>query len=230
LPSGVVIELGASEASRPLAKGGVPRAWLAEKVHDGRGNAMTYDYCFADDPTEGYTAEYALDTIRYTAFEGSPALPATRAVKLIYGTKPPADQRTLYSGGMALQSALRLDAVEMVGPGERLVRRYGFTYDLGPTSHRTLLTQVEECAGDGVCKPPTRFQYSRGELGFEKVKTPVPAPTSVLGSPMVLDVDGDGLDDLVSPDTDPALSTPEHPVTRWLVARNRRSSTECPVL
>jgi RHS repeat-associated protein len=228
LPSGLVIELGASEASRPLAKGGVPRAWLAEKVHDGRGNAMTYDYCFADDPTEGYTAEYALDTIRYTAFEGSPALPATRAVKLVYGTKPPADQRTLYSGGMALQSALRLDAVEMVGPGEHLVRRYGFTYDLGPTSHRTLLTQVDECAGDGVCKPPTRFHYTRGELGFEKVKTPVPAPTSLLGSPMLLDADGDGLDDLVSPDTDPALSTPEHPVTRWLVAHNRGSGAEPP--
>jgi hypothetical protein len=38
---------------------------------------------------------------------------------------------------------------------------------------------------------------------------------------MLLDVDGDGLDDLVSPDTDPALSTPTNPITRWFVAHNR---------
>ena len=34
---------------------GVARAWLADKVHDGRGNAMTFDYCFAEDPVDGYS-------------------------------------------------------------------------------------------------------------------------------------------------------------------------------
>jgi hypothetical protein len=106
-PSGLVIDYGTSAASKPLARGGVPRAWLAEKAHDGRGNAMTYSYCFADD-AEGYTAEYALDEIRHTSFDGSPALAPSRAVKLVYGTKAPDDIRTLYSGGMALQSSLRL--------------------------------------------------------------------------------------------------------------------------
>jgi RHS repeat-associated protein len=221
LASGLVIDLGTSEASKPLTRGGVARAWLADKVHDGRGNAMTYDYCFADDPVDGYTAEYALDEIRYTGFEGSPALPPSRAVKLVYGSKHPADLRTLYAGGMALQSSLRLDEVRMLGPGDHLVRRYAFTYDLGPTTRRTLLQQVEECGADGVCKPPTHFQYKSSEAGFEKITTTIPAPTSQLGSPMLVDVDGDGLDDLVSPDTDPALSTPGNPITRWLVAHNR---------
>ncbi len=220
LPSGLVIDLGTSEGSKPLALGGVARAWLADKVHDGRGNAMTFDYCFAEDPADGYTAEYALDEIRYTGFEGSPALPPSRAVKLVYGTKHPRDLRTLHASGMALQSSLRLEEIRMLGPEDALVRRYAFTYGLGPITRRTLLEQVEECAADGVCKPPTRFQYSSGELGFEKIPTEIPAPTSQLGSPMLLDVDGDGLDDLVSPDTDPALSTPQNPITSWLVARN----------
>jgi hypothetical protein len=60
--------------------GGVRRAWLATKAHDGRGKAMMHGYCFAH--AGGYTA----------------------------GTTDPADIRTLYSGGMALQSSLRLDA------------------------------------------------------------------------------------------------------------------------
>ncbi|MEO7329303.1 MAG: FG-GAP-like repeat-containing protein, partial [Minicystis sp.] len=229
LSSGLVIDAGTSAASKPLAPGGVARAWLAERAHDGRGNAMTYDYCFADDPT-GYTAEYALDEILYTSFEGSPALPPSRAVKLVYGTKDTADQRTLYAGGMALQSALRLDEIQMLGPEDALVRRYAFTYDLGPTTKRTLLTQVAECAADSVCKPPTRFQFSSTAPGFEKVKTTIAAPVSRRASPMLMDIDGDGLDDLVSPDSDPALSTAHNPITRWLVAHNRGPNKSAPYL
>ena len=59
-----------------------------------------------------------------------------------------------------------------------------------------------------MCKPPTRFQYTSSEPGFEKIPTTIPGPTSQFGSPMLLDVDGDGLDDLVSPDTDPAPAWP----------------------
>ncbi|MFO0756888.1 MAG: FG-GAP-like repeat-containing protein [Byssovorax sp.] len=221
LPSGLVIEAGTSEATRPLAKGGVAQAWLAETLRDGRGNAMTYDYCFADDPDGGYTAEYALDEIRYTAFEGSPALPPSRTVKLVYGTKHPGDIRTLYAGNMALQSSLQLDEIRMLGPEDRLARRYTFTYDLGPATHRTRLTQVEECAADGVCKPPMHLQYSGTEAGFEKITTPIPTPVSQRSSPLLVDLDGDGLDDLLSPDMDPALSTPEHPITQWLIAHNQ---------
>jgi hypothetical protein len=41
---------------------------------------------------------------------------------------------------------------------------------------------------------------------------------------MLLDLDGDGLDDLVLPDTNQPLSTPTNPVTDWLVAKNRGAS------
>ena len=36
LPSGLVIDLGTHPSSKPLALGGVPRAWLADEVRDGR--------------------------------------------------------------------------------------------------------------------------------------------------------------------------------------------------
>ncbi|MFO0755161.1 MAG: FG-GAP-like repeat-containing protein [Byssovorax sp.] len=228
LSSGLVIEAGTTGAGAPLAKGGAVRAWLAEKVHDGRGNTMTYDYCFAEDPDEGYTAEYALDEIRYTAFEGEPALPASRAVKLVYGTKHPSDIRTLYSGGSALQNSLRLDEIQMLGPEDKLVRRYAMTYDLSEKTHRTRLIQVEECAADGVCKPPMRFQFSSNEPGFEKIEADLPRPTAEKAVPMLLDLNADGLADLVVPDTDPALSTASNPITRWLVAKNHGPSAKAP--
>jgi hypothetical protein len=59
---------------------------------------MTYAYCSAE--AEYHTAEYALEAIRYTSFEGTPALPPSHAVKLVYGSKAPADVRTLFADGM----------------------------------------------------------------------------------------------------------------------------------
>jgi RHS repeat-associated protein len=218
---GLLIEYGTSEGTRPRGPGGAPRAWLAARARDARGNAMTYGYCFAS--AGEHTAEVALDEVRYTSFEGSPALPASRAVKLVYGTKDPEDIRTLYAGGVALQSSLRLEKVEMVGPGEELVRHYAFSYELSPTS-RTLLTAVEECAGDGVCKPATRFQYQSREPGFKERETSIATPTARAASPLLSDIDGDGLDDLVIPDTDKAQSTPQNPITRWLIAHNGGAS------
>ena len=77
---------------------------------------MTYTYCFEPGEVDGpsYTAEYAIDEIDYTSFTGSPALPSSRAVAFVYGTKNQADQRTLYSGGMALQSTLQLEEIQML--------------------------------------------------------------------------------------------------------------------
>ncbi|HLM76738.1 MAG TPA: VCBS repeat-containing protein, partial [Polyangiaceae bacterium] len=215
-PSGMIISYGTTAGTRPRGPAGVPRAYLAAVARNGRGDAMDFGWCFAD--AGDYTAEYALDQITYTRFEGSPALEASRAVKLVYGTRDPADIHTHYSRGMALQKSLRLDEIQMIGPGNELVRRYPLTYELGATN-RTLLTQIEECSGD-VCKPPTRFQYKSNPAGFKRIKTSIAAPTSMRASPMLADVTGDGLVDLVIPDTNPALSTAQNPITEWRVAQN----------
>ncbi|WP_437784541.1 RHS repeat-associated core domain-containing protein [Sorangium sp. So ce1097] len=219
LPDGRVVEYGRTEGSKPLAGGSVPRAWLANKARDGRGNAMTYAYCIAE-AEDGHAAEYAVDEIRYTGFDSAPSLAPSRAVRFLYGTKDPAAIRTGYSGGMALQRSLRLDEIQMLGPGDTLVRRYGFGYELSPATRRTLLTQVEECASDGVCKPATRFQYSRATPGFKRITTDIDKPVSERASPMVFDVNGDGRDDLVIPDILAAFSTPSNPITAWWTARN----------
>ena len=222
-PSGLVIEYGNAASGKPLTPSAAPQAWLATKAHDGRNNAMTYAYCFTDGGD--HAAEVALDQISYTSFEGSTTLAASRAVTFIYGAKDPADWRTRYAGGMALQSALRLEEIDMLGPSNALVRRYGLKYGHGPTTSRTRLTAMEECGADGVCKPSTQFQYTSSGPGLQKQATSILAPTSKRASPMLLDIDGDGLDDLVLPDTVKGLSTPGNPITNWTVAHNQGAST-----
>ncbi|MBV8282327.1 MAG: VCBS repeat-containing protein, partial [Candidatus Eremiobacteraeota bacterium] len=53
------------------------------------------------------------------------------------------------------------------------------------------------------------------------VATTIAAPTSTKASFLIADIDQDGYPELIVPDTDEALSTPENPITRWLVAENR---------
>ena len=45
---------------------------------------------------------------------------------------------------------------------------------------------------------------------------------------MLFDINRDGLDDLVVPDTNPALSTPQNPITQWLVAKNGGAAASPP--
>src|SRR5262249_6297032 len=63
-PTGMIVEYGGDPSGVPLTPSGAAQAWLATKVRDPRGNAMTMAYCFAE--ADGYTAEVAIDSIRYT--------------------------------------------------------------------------------------------------------------------------------------------------------------------
>ena len=88
---------------------------------------------------------------------------------------------SLTTGTLSNATAIGSNAV--VSESNALVRRYDFTYALGPTTNRTLLTQVEECAADGVCMRPTRFQFSSSPAGFKQMPTTILTPTSRLASP-----------------------------------------------
>jgi len=81
----------------------VPQAWLLTKTRDGRGNAMTYAYCFAEG--DGYTAEYV----------------ETNGSYRFYGRDYPARLRRL---GL---TPLRFDPLRGVGAGFR--RAHGLKAD-----------------------------------------------------------------------------------------------------
>ncbi len=109
----------------------------------------------------------------------------------------------------------------MFGPENALVREYRFTYKPGVGTGRTVLRNIKECAADDTCKPRTTFAWTGEKPGFERTATPIEVPESHLVAPMMLDVTGDGLDDLVVP-TVPwnAATHSERPSTDWTVTPN----------
>jgi len=109
----------------------------------------------------------------------------------------------------------------MFGPSSVLVREYRFAYKAGVGTGRTVLRNIRECAADDTCKPRTTFDWHGDKPGFERIATPIKVPQSQLVAPMMLDVTGDGLDDLVVP-TVPwnAATHSESPTTDWTITPN----------
>jgi hypothetical protein len=196
-----------------MAATGVPHAWLAGARRDARGNRMVYDWCFAEDES-GFTTEYALTSIRYTAFEG---VTPERAIAFVYGTKD--DVRTRYSRGMAWQQSLELKEIQAFGRDRQLADRYEFAYETSETTKRSLLQSVQRCAGNGECYAPTRFHYAMVETGFEDIATEIDTPLSDKASYLLADVNSDGLPDYIVPDSTPS-STPSQPITERRIAKN----------
>jgi RHS repeat-associated protein len=236
--SGRITVYGGSVDSRVLGKGKIVRAWAVARSRDRRGNYVAYTYDNDLDATTGATLEHVPLRIDYT---GHPDRKPSRAVSFVYEPRAPSDVRVSFAAGAATRSSRRIAAIDMLGPKDALVREYAFAYGLGPATGRTLLASVRECAPDGGCKPPTQLTYTGNEPGFEAKYTAVRAPTSVKASPMLLDVTGDGLPDLVMPDASPAstLATANagdgdstqgalDVVTDWTVFRNR-GPTAAPV-
>ncbi|NJK33202.1 MAG: VCBS repeat-containing protein, partial [Deltaproteobacteria bacterium] len=60
----------------------------------------------------------------------------------------------------------RIAEIRALADGE-LIRRWPLTYEHGTATGRSRLTSVTECAGDGVCKPPTTFDWIEGELAMD---------------------------------------------------------------
>ena len=202
--SGREMRYGEEASGRVMATGGVVRSWWVTRVADRVGNAMTVRYR-NDQDGGGHTVQHAPLRIDYTSH---PQAAASRAVDFVIGMKDERDRRQLFSGGMRLDSSWQLDRIRMLGPGDSLVREYVLTYFKNDSvTGRTRLKQVKECAADGVCKPSTRFTWyghEEGEQGFDNHEaSQVPKPESWRAGVMLLDVTGDGLDDLVIADTLP---------------------------
>jgi hypothetical protein len=118
-----------------------------------------------------------------------------------------------------LQQSLQLREIQSFGPNEKLAFRYEFDYEHSETTGRTLLQSVQRCSGDGTCFASTRFHDAKSGTGFDDITTNIEAPLSDKASPMLFDVDHDGLPEYVVGDSTPA-STLSNPITEWRIAKN----------
>ena len=216
--SGLILEYGSMARGRVLARQGVVRSWLLTRMRDRSGNRLEIFYKNDRDPAEGYTVEHAPLRIDYTAHE---LAPASRAVEFDYSDLEGPDVRYLYARGMRLRRSLQLDAIRMLGPHDALAREVRLTYGQAPATGRRLLQQIQECDAAGVCRPPTRFTWHGGGTPqFTELPTTIEDPESAHASLMLLDVTGDGLDDLLIPDIDMTGGS-ENKQTNWRLAPNR---------
>ena len=214
---GLILGYGGTDSGQVLSRGGVVRSWLLTRMSDRVGNYLEVHYRNDLHPSGGYTVEYAPLRIEYT---GHPQAAPSRAVEFIYSAVEEPDVRLLYARGMELRRSLRLDRIDMLGPQGSLARRVHLSYHQGPGTGRRVLDRIQECAAGGPCKPATWFTWhSGGSTGFFQHSAPVEEPESDLATLMLLDVTGDGLDDLVIPDLDMTGGT-ENLQTNWMVAPN----------
>ncbi len=199
---GQIEEYGGTADSQAMAKGATVAAWHRSSAWDRRGNAV--DYTYENDPYwfDGHTQEILIHEISYTRHDATKT-PASRRVSFGYEHTGP---RTRFAAGLSVIQSHLLTKIHMrTEPDDTLVRSYDLAYEPGTTTGRNTLRSVTECAGDGVCKPPTRFTWSDHPLGFTELVTPLMVPPAQQGVQLdqsfgkwvLADVNGDGLDDLV---------------------------------
>lgn len=175
-----VFYYGADTSQKVLFPGtGIPRVWPITRIETRDFRAI--DFTYTRDPSSG---SYRPNTISYGPY----------MVRFSYETRPSNEVDSGYVAGALIRDVVRLRQINIVH-GTTPVRSYLLDYESSLSSARnSRLASVTECAGtNNVCLEPTRFRYQDG--------TPALGDSVSIGSvptlPLVIDVNGDGRDDLV---------------------------------
>jgi RHS repeat-associated protein len=187
-------------------------AWKLTRTVDPFGNRIEYDYA-ADAPrTEGnhvWDQRY-LREIRYADYGDPASVQFLLVVRFVYEPRP--DPFSEYRAGFEIRTVQRCAAVEVytAAGAETLTRRYELTY-LGaqnmppaPPNGLSLLGRVTVRGYDGQTDetlPPLEFAYTtldpeRRDLAVVSASD-LPAKSIADRAVQIVDVDGDGLPDLV---------------------------------
>ncbi|MBI4998582.1 MAG: hypothetical protein HZC22_17140, partial [Rhodocyclales bacterium] len=177
----------------------VVAAWALSRIEDRSGNFLTVRYG-VDEIAHGYE-QFPVE-IAYTGHDGDQPLAPTRLVQFTYGSRPDASEQ--FSGGLRTVVTRRLTQIqvhERSGNRTELLREYRLVYRTSTLSRRSLLANLTECDGQGVCLKPTTLQWSEPtpnlqlqDLGAFSASGNASAPNSqaIIHTG---DINGDGLDD-----------------------------------
>src|SRR5690554_15806 len=189
---GLILEFGNTGDSRVVPAGGTTASrWSLNRVSDLFGNFYKVTYTFNAD-----TGEHYPDHIDYS--------PEAR-VDFKYEDRGTADGRAdvlwQFKSGAEYSLTKRLERITTSIAGNP-VRHYELNYERSPSTSRSRLKSLSECAyggsGGAVCARPIAFSWQEGGAGFESTPTTqVSASRSTGIQPMMFDADGDGYKDLV---------------------------------
>ncbi|MFD7079078.1 FG-GAP-like repeat-containing protein [Streptomyces sp. NPDC059918] len=196
--SGVTLTADKAPQAGDVSSGQERALWLLSSEKDRSGNEITYDYVNASAPSG---VQFLIDKITYTVREGEEG---RRYVKFDYEDR--ADDSLGFQSGVRYETTKRVKSIGMYAPNPaktELVWRYDLDYMASPAG-RSLLGAVVKSAPSGARLLGKRFDWdSLHRGGVPEFKTEVlpetePEPLVSLNSAMhVLDLNGDGLDDLV---------------------------------
>ena len=192
---GRIYEYGNTADSAIVAEGtSAVRVWALDKVTDANGNFMTYAYSGSGTPGR----EYWPVSIKYTA-NGSTV--ADHEIDFTFVNRPWGTV-THYVHGSLYRNGTRLTTITVKTSGSTV-----YTYNLGyeataPANNRNRLISVQECDASSNCFPATTISWNNTTAGWA---TQVSTGISIVDATRakaahLMDVDGDGIDDLVYPD------------------------------
>jgi RHS repeat-associated protein len=232
---GRIITFGGTTDSRVIASRfmNTPQTmtWAVSRIEDRAGNFMTYTY---DLSTGGDLRPKRID------YTGSPSDATKRSVTFTYETRPDVDYRMF--GQQIFTYPDRLHSIEMHAPNTANLdplRTMTFGYSTSPVTGRSLLSKLAECDGPApttlpvtgsvpLCRQQT-FTYAPGvpagasgayaSTNLDSNNQPITDVSTtgaggVLPVVKLLDVNGDGRDDVLYLSNDPSatyhlrLSTP----------------------
>ncbi len=168
------------------------RVWALDRVTDANGNYMTYDYGSNSTGTEYFPTE-----IDYTSNGGTAA---DHKVTFTYQTRPTQGSRGFYVSGSLITNTQELLTITVATGSVS----YGYTLGYGQdsVSRRPQLQSVTECGTDGSCMPATTINWQNAQAGWgtdQSTGVAVVGTSHALTAHLV-DVDGDGIKDLVYTD------------------------------
>ena len=197
--SGLTYEYGNTADSAILAQGSTSvRVWALNAVRDRNGNAMTFTY--TNDTTNG---SYRPASIQYT-YTGSSTSNNGYSVTFTYQSRPSTDVDWAYTiGGVNNQlnylTAITVNTIS--GSTATMVHGYELTYANAPVTGRLRISTIQECASSTTDCFSTQSSvgYQNGTAGWGAEIADSGNSTN-LAFALPVDVNGDGIDDLVYPD------------------------------
>jgi RHS repeat-associated protein len=196
--NGLTYQYGNTTDSAILAAGTTSvNVWALDAVMDRNGNAMTFTYI--NDTTNG---SYRIASIQYT-YTGSSTTNNGYTVVFTYQSRPSSDVQWKYTVGGVNNQLNYLSNVTVntiSGSTPTMVHGYELTYAQGAASSRLRIASVQECGSStGDCYPPSSITYQDGQTGWgSEIANSGNAANLAFALP--IDVNGDGIDDLVYPD------------------------------
>jgi YD repeat-containing protein len=179
-------------------------SWPIVGTHDRFNNSIIYNYGKVKSSYPNLPGQVVLSRNLISISYGnsnSVAGPNARDRQVVFQYEGRPDDIHAFAHGFPRNTVERVSKVHMQrwnGSTYVTARSYGFVYKNDGPSGTSKLDTIEQCGSSIGCLPKTKFTWQKSEEGFltgKKLNIP-PPQIPVLMPFLVLDADGNGLDDI----------------------------------